>query len=440
MMDIQNNPQLESHAVDLIMPAEELVILEELETSLSYNETAQQLEFTGLMTSAEYLNLSGICEEKCFQEALLKLYHSACGQTLSVPLEKHSIDPDELSTIIVIPHEWDHRLTYDADVKSLTLYGFLEDNEFQEARKFCDHPIYLIAITDLFTQSLANRIDPVIPDSSDHLNNTQEDELEQRNNYVLRKIIGTLFSQSWKSHNRGTIFIVAFRWIILLLFALTFEKLADGVAIRVTGGEHFTGNSLFAGIPIGILLGSDTPTHEVSWNYLLGTLQLIVTILLIIRYYLCLVHKIWASVFPDVDKINFNNPSWRDSLINVPMKTIIGTAIVAFSELYLFYHAALSVPNTYQWLNFLLMVVIIDSIYFLIIDNKTRFNKIYLAPNLLDMLSLILSIILIGYTGIVGGEIITITTLAIITIIISVWNFRKNNSIYNAHISVLLRA
>lgn len=259
-----------------------------------------------------------------------------------VPLEAK---PDDLE----IPEDWESRLRYCESERCLIFYGMMSRKEKRKTETFSKDPSYFEAID-------------------------------------------TVFQNSRNFLNKGAIFVSVFRWILLLLTALMFEKISDGICYRVTGETFFA--TLKLALPLvhklqGYSIGG------VEWDYVIGVLQLITMILLLTRYFLCLIDPIWrrTGISKDTD---FNNVHWIQLLSTIRPRRIFGVAFISSVEFVLFYHAALSIPNINQWLHFLLLLILADTVYFLIIPALKSLHLIalfFVGINIL-ILSFILLLLL----------------------------------------------
>lgn len=266
-------------------------------------------------------------------------FEEAPKPVTEVPLES---EPGDL----VIPPSWRDRLSYSKEKRVLVFRGRLARKERKEAQRFSRNKHYKTAVKQIYGQSC-----------------------------------GFL--------NTGVVFVSVFRWVLLLLFALTLEKMADGLCVRMTGEPLF--QSLVLLYPFADrVLGS--PASGIADQYLVGFLQLVTTILLLVRYYGCLVDQIWRT---KVDMgLDFRDKKWQERLADVSHARVLGTASISLIEFVLFYHAALAVPNVRQWLQFLTLIVLVDTLYYFVLPILIGFIRsfpYYVVAGIIRILRLLLT-------------------------------------------------
>lgn len=185
-----------------------------------------------------------------------------------------------------------------------------------------------------------------------------------------RQVIGELYRMSnQRNLNSGLVFVTVFRWLLILLTALVFEKLADGICVRITGESFFRQISLWINIGAftldsGPFVNQNTLLVANWQSYAIGISQLVTTLLFLVRYFLCLIDGIERKVEISVDT-DFSKPGWQNLLSKLPTSTIVGATLISVMEFILLYHAVISVPSTTQWLFFLLLLVLVDTVWFL---------------------------------------------------------------------------
>jgi hypothetical protein len=165
----------------------------------------------------------------------------------------------------------------------------------------------------------------------------------------------------------GVMFLTGFRWLLLLLFALLIEKAAESVTVSFTETlPVYTSVTVFS----PLFGDAKTPWHWLlrpNWRYLAGVMRLFVTLLFGAKYFLCLVDPIER-----VAKVVGLSPKSTD--IRARVRTCVDdevkgrhvalVALVTIPEFILLFHAATSVANYHQWLMFLLLLVLWDSLAF----------------------------------------------------------------------------
>ncbi len=177
---------------------------------------------------------------------------------------------------------------------------------------------------------------------------------------VYKEEIVEIFHKLHSGFNLGLLFVTAFRWMLLLLFALTLQKIVDGLCFKLSNETIFSDMKLLI-FPANIL--QKIPIGGIEWNYFIGIMQFAVTILFAIRYFGCLVDPIWrGGINMDWDKTKYSLPLY---LKKVPVKNIIEASMISLIEFVIVYHVSVSLSHVGQWLNFLLLLVIVDISYFL---------------------------------------------------------------------------
>jgi hypothetical protein len=150
-------------------------------------------------------------------------------------------------------------------------------------------------------------------------------------------------SQSLSGPNLGLIFVEGFRWLLLLLFALLLEKGAEGMTLRVCDEREYPLTTVFS-----------------TWEYSIGFLQFLVTVIFAARYLVCLVDPLEriCNAFAQ------QKESLMERLHRIHAGHIILVILIAVPEIFFLFHAATSFRSFHQWLTFLLMLVVWDSIAF----------------------------------------------------------------------------
>lgn len=201
--------------------------------------------------------------------------------------------------------------------------------------------------------------------------------------------------------NKGIVFVTVFRWLLVLLTALVFEKLADGLCVSLTGESFFTHVSLWIDMgEYGIettqfVKPSLVPSLQRNWQtYVTGIAQIVVTLLFLARYFLCLIDGIERKVRITV-LTDFSKPDWQILLSRLSTRTIVGSAIISVLEFILLYHAVISIPSIAQWLFFLLLLVAVDTIWFFI--PKLAKSGIIAAGVLIAVIPFTLALYLISW-------------------------------------------
>lgn len=124
--------------------------------------------------------------------------------------------------------------------------------------------------------------------------------------------------------NRGAVFIVAFRWLMILLAALIIEKGLEGVIYVLTstasGGEIFFAKSIQ------------------DWRRIAPAMAMFFTALLLMgRYFLCAIEPIVASFTQGHTREIIFDHNWQDGLRQIKMHWIVMVALVTGLEFSLFF-------------------------------------------------------------------------------------------------------
>ncbi len=158
----------------------------------------------------------------------------------------------------------------------------------------------------------------------------------------------------------GILFISAYKWILALLAAFMFEKMADGICYRLTGETLFT--SLKLTLPPFGWSFQNLNWRSIEWAYITGIFQFISSLLLLGRYFSTVIHPIRDGVGKDED---LGVEQWRIRVSNASWGTFVKLCVFMMVEFIFFYHAATSISQIDQWLIFLLFMVLADVVFFL---------------------------------------------------------------------------
>lgn len=159
----------------------------------------------------------------------------------------------------------------------------------------------------------------------------------------------------------GRLFILIFRWLLLLLVALTVEKGVDALTVKITADHQpfFLSGSTAVSLPI---ISNST---LVNWSYVCGILETLVIFMLMFRYFLCLIEPITELCRFD-GNINFQSEDWQNCLDRITRWRISLVIFASTFEFLILIQAALALPNIKQWLSFLAMLAIFDICVFII--------------------------------------------------------------------------
>jgi hypothetical protein len=160
----------------------------------------------------------------------------------------------------------------------------------------------------------------------------------------------------------GRLFILTFRWILLLLVALTVEKGIDALTVKITSDSQpfYLAKSIAVSLPI---IGDSSSL--INWAYLCGILQALVIFMLMFRYFLCLIEPI-TEVCRTNGNINFQTDYWQLCLKNVKGWRIALVLFASTLEFLFLIQASLALPNVRQWLSFLVLLALFDLCVFIV--------------------------------------------------------------------------
>lgn len=325
-----------------------------------------------------------------------------------------------------IPRDWQFHLRYIDDKKELTFLGVMSRADKRKAKKFSADSLYKKAINYLYRQSRNfqtdnptgrnhdTRITSVdLPDTpiggldTEHWNGRLVYQAAEKKlifhgvmgrwrkwrakklskDYFYREAINNLAKESSYFFSNGEAFVWVFRWVLLLLAAKLFERVADGVyeVLKV----HGTLNLLQTWIPQRLqpmvvdlsnwLQAWGVNVDEIQRGYLIGFLQFIVTILLLVRYFTCVIDPIWRAV--GINKhMDFGKGECLQRLKNTKIWTIVYVGLITSLEFFFLYHSAKAVAEVDHWLHFLLLLVLADiALFFLPNIGRTAYQLIRLA-------------------------------------------------------------
>jgi hypothetical protein len=179
-------------------------------------------------------------------------------------------------------------------------------------------------------------------------------------------------------HEVGLIFLAAFRWLLLLLFSLILEKAAESVTITFTEDSPAYTLKTLPVIYSPMFGDADQPWHFLwvpNWKYIAGIVQIFLTLLFAAKYFLCLVDPIErfagiADLTPSKDTQRQVVTRIKEKISNYHIGLI---AVVAIPEFVLLFHAATSIASYRQWLMFLFLLVLWDSVaFFFMLEFFTR--------------------------------------------------------------------
>jgi len=175
-------------------------------------------------------------------------------------------------------------------------------------------------------------------------------------------------SKKKPSFNIGLTFIVGFRWMLLLLFTLLLEKAAEGITARLTPNSvtysSVVVNTFMFGSPEQPV---DFPLQP-NLTYLSGVLQLLVTALFAVRYFLCLIDPLEriAQINHESEE-SLSAESMKTKLKEVGWSHVALVSCIALPEFVLLFHASTALPSFEQWAKFLFWLVAIDSTFFFVV-------------------------------------------------------------------------
>ncbi|MDX6709063.1 MAG: hypothetical protein QOH96_79 [Blastocatellia bacterium] len=206
----------------------------------------------------------------------------------------------------------------------------------------------------------------------------------------FKAAIDQLYLDSRTFLNRGESFVSVFRWVLILLSAKLFEKIADGVfdvltvqhpakpILRISYAAPIWLHKIYDGAS-ALVVGYGLQIDEVQRAYAIGFVQFVVTVLLLLRYFICVVDPVWRKT-GITTHTDFANDAWRGRLAAVQVGTLVKVAAIASFEFFFLYHSARSIQKVDHWLHFLLLLVLADILLFLVpnfVRSLPRVGKLF---------------------------------------------------------------
>ncbi len=172
--------------------------------------------------------------------------------------------------------------------------------------------------------------------------------------------------------NLGVRFIEVFRWLLLLIFALLLEKGAESITFRIA--EHSPHPHFDELQIIPPLLHAEAWSKWIwmsHWSYLAGIGQLLITLIIAVRYIICLVDPFerFVGAGDNTNALDNWQQAFSNSLQRIQSDRVLSIIIVMVLfittvEFLLLFHASTSFRVYEQWLSFLIMLVFWDAIFF----------------------------------------------------------------------------
>jgi len=163
--------------------------------------------------------------------------------------------------------------------------------------------------------------------------------------------------------NSGRLFVNVYRWILLFLMTLAVEKGLDALAFKVSsdGCPFFTKTVVF----IPQLLSSETR----NLSYGVGILEVATLLMLMVRYFGCMVEPITQKCRDEKGVIDFTTVTWQDKLANVGSLRVSMVLFVTAFEFLFTVQAALALPDVRQWLFFIALLTLFDLCCFIVLPS-----------------------------------------------------------------------
>jgi hypothetical protein len=197
--------------------------------------------------------------------------------------------------------------------------------------------------------------------------NPQGEELARLNRYLLEQSYPDEIVERKEHLNLGVIFVNFFKWMLILLFALILQRAAEGITFRLENKIVYSNHVVHSPV-LGLsdnLLDPLQIALMPHWSYLVGVLQMIITLLFAARYFLCLIdplERISGIHSRQVEMSDSN--AIKEALHKTKEWHILLVIVIALPEFLLLFHAATSFASYHQWICFLLLLVIWDSLLF----------------------------------------------------------------------------
>ncbi|MEZ5358286.1 MAG: hypothetical protein R3F48_05600 [Candidatus Zixiibacteriota bacterium] len=176
----------------------------------------------------------------------------------------------------------------------------------------------------------------------------------------------------------GVIYTRVFKFVTLLLFSLLLEKCAEGIIQR--GGVDLPLRDITVGLPIWLGQSFVNFTGQPHWKYICGFFQLAVTVLFAAKYFLCLIDPI--ERIAKVDSVAVKWITYPDLLSGLsPIRGwhIFMVTLISIPEFVIVFHACVSFCSIKQWIIFLILLVLWDSIaFFVLLPSLILFIKLHI--------------------------------------------------------------
>jgi hypothetical protein len=298
-------------------------------TWAEYVESERTLVFHGVMTESERDKLLGVSADSAFQVAIHRLFEDSRRFFQSWEVTLTTEPPDLKLGDPTIAAELFGRLQYSATRKKLFYFavsGPMTSADLEKFRSYSADANYQAALTRLHQTSR------------------------------------TFF-------NIGEKFISLFKWILILTTAEVLKAIA---------GTVYDNLSTPAATPMPAFPSKDflwAALHSVAVpesisemvkSDLVSFAKVITTVLLLIRYFVCLVDPVWKSVGIYPGRA-FADGGWREKLSRVRLETLCGVAALSLIEFLILFHAAKAVTSVMLWLECLWLLVIVDSLAFFLL-------------------------------------------------------------------------
>lgn len=181
----------------------------------------------------------------------------------------------------------------------------------------------------------------------------------------------------------GRWFVKSFRWFMLLWLGLTITKGIEGLAWRTHNHAQFDSEFL---VVFGPTSTDWLPNRSFNCVYLAGILQLFITLSFAVRYIPAFIDPIERFAHLDTGE-TLTRSLVRARLQQITPRHVAFVFVISAVEYLLLVHASMSFHDLRQWLNFLLLLVICDSLFFL--SGNLFWNGIKIAWEGLRMWTLV---------------------------------------------------
>jgi hypothetical protein len=185
----------------------------------------------------------------------------------------------------------------------------------------------------------------------------------------------------------GRIFVLLFRWMLLLLIALVIEKsiealVVNGNQVHGINFQFFLETTIFFPFhylesipylnyfPFEKLFGDyqkEILFSKGQEKYIVSVLCFLAVLLITFRYFLCLMEPVTAKCTTETMSINPGDSQWEDGLGKLGIHWIFFIIGISIFEFVLILNAALSLSNLEQVMIFMVWLATFDLLFFMLL-------------------------------------------------------------------------